>query len=394
MKRDSGGLAVPQAKRHCGGGVQQPELGWFFLNLTQFNLIILSPLGQPFPVPLASLTGVESSNEVWAVYRGRLQRHENGAGPEGRDATVVVSAKKEINALQVHGCFGNCNWKDVVRTKVEDWRPGEEEDEDEEVEEKLTTGGEDKRALEEAESWNDVKDREDEEDFNYENSLHRELHLELCEAFFLAYGLGCLTVKSTEGIDIGLQEMWKTFCTIEEDFPQRYRVFHHYRTEGWVVKSGYKFGADWLLYKLGPAFYHATYMVVVEPVDRETGEVLDDLALTWRDVLGRTRVATAVKKDLLIARVTQWADKRDWDGPHCLHSMAVSALRVRRWVPGEERWMVKPEVPRETAVAHITEESYAACVENRKTTSSTSSTMLAVTGAASCDMEEAVIVLD
>jgi len=370
MKRDSVGLAVPQAKRHrCSG--QQPQLG------------------QPFPVPLASLTGVESSNEVWAVYRGRLQRHEKGAGPEGRNATVVVAAKEQIKALQVHGCFGSlvdANWKDVARTKVEDWRPGEEEDEDEEEEEKL----------EEAESWSDVKDREDEEDFTFENVLHRELHLELCEAFFLAYGLGCLTVKSTEGKEVGLQEMWQMFCAIEADFPQRYRVFHHYRTEGWVVKSGYKFGADWLLYKLGPAFYHATYMVRVEAVDRETGEVLDDLALSWRDVLGRTRVAAAVKKDLLIARVTQWADKRDWDGPHCLHSMAVSALRVRRWVPGEERWLVKPEVPRETPAAQINKESKAAGVENRKTTSSTSSPTLAVavTGAASCDKDEAVIVLD
>ena len=115
------------------------------------------------------------------------------------------------------------------------------------------------------------------------------------------------------------------------------------------------------------------------------------MALTWRDVLGRTRVAAAVKKDLLIARVTHWADKRDWDGPHCLHSMAVSALRVRRWVPGEERWLVKPEVPKETSTA---KEGRAPGVENRKTTSSTSSSTLAVTGAASCDMDEAVIVLD
>lgn len=374
MKRDSGGLAVPQAKRHRGE--QQPKLG------------------QPFPVPLASLTGSESSNEVWAVYRGRLERHDNG-GPEGRNATVVVATEEEIKALQVHGCFGSLvdvNWKDVARTKVEDWRPGEEEEEDEVEEEKFTASGEDRKAQEEAESWSDVKDREDDEDFTFENGLHRELHLELCEAFFLAYGLGCLTVKSTEGKEIGLQEMWQMFCAIEEDFPQRYRVFHHYRTEGWVVKSGYKFGADWLLYKLGPAFYHATYMVRVEAVDRETGEVLDNLALTWRDVLGGTRVAAAVKKDLLIARVTQWADKRDWDGPHCLHSMAVSALRVRRWVPGEERWLVKPEVPREAPATLISKESKAAGVQNRKTTSSTST--LAVAGAASCDMDETVIVLD
>lgn len=324
---------------------------------------------------------------MWAVYRGRLQRHENG-GPEGRLATVVVSAKEDIKALQLHGCFGSLidgNWKDVARAKVEEWRPGEEEeDEDDEEDSEKYTGNADK---EEAESWGDVKDQEDEEDIIFENGLHSELHLELCEAFFLSYGLGCLTV-----LDLGLQEMWQMFCAIEGDFPQRYRVYHHYRTEGWVVKSGYKFGSDWLLYKLGPAFYHATYMVRVEAVDRDTGKVLRDLALTWRDILGRTRVAAAVKKDLLIARVTHWADKRDWDGPHCLHSMAVSSLCVRRWVPGEERWLVKPEVPKETPPAQIPKENRASGVEHIKTTSSTPSPMLDL--AASCDIDEAVIVLD
>jgi len=119
---------------------------------------------------------------VWAVYRGRLERHDNG-GPEGRNATVMVATEEEIKALQVHGCFGSLvdvNWKDVARTKVEDWRPGEEEEEEEDDEEKFTAT----KTQEEAESWSDVKGREDEEDITFENGLHRELHLELCEAFF------------------------------------------------------------------------------------------------------------------------------------------------------------------------------------------------------------------
>ena len=77
---------------------------------------------------------------MWAVYRGRLERHDNG-GPEGRNATVMVATEEEIKALQVHGCFGSLvdvNWKDVARTKVEDWRPGEEEEEEEDDEEKFT----------------------------------------------------------------------------------------------------------------------------------------------------------------------------------------------------------------------------------------------------------------
>ena len=88
---------------------------------------------------------------MWAVYRGRLQRHENG-GPEGRLATVVVSAKEDIKALQLHGCFGSLidgNWKDVARAKVEEWRPGEEEeDEDDEEDSEKYTGNADKEEAE------------------------------------------------------------------------------------------------------------------------------------------------------------------------------------------------------------------------------------------------------
>ena len=179
MKRDGGGLAVPQAKRHRGE--QQPKLGWFLLSIAMIiilcflllieTLIVFPSSGQPFPVPLASLTGVESSNEVWAVYRGRLERHVNGTGPEGRNATVVVVAEEEIEALQVHGCFGglvDVNWKDVARTQVEEWRPGEEEDDNDE--DKKVIDSEDRKAHE-AESWSDVKDREDEEDFIFEKGI-------------------------------------------------------------------------------------------------------------------------------------------------------------------------------------------------------------------------------
>ncbi len=40
-----------------------------------------------------------------------------------------------------------------------------------------------------------------------------------------------------------------------------------------------------------------------------------------------------------------WADRRDWASPHCLAGMAVTLLRLRRWLPGEARWLEKPEVP-------------------------------------------------
>jgi tRNA-splicing endonuclease subunit Sen2 len=36
-----------------------------------------------------------------------------------------------------------------------------------------------------------------------------------------------------------------------------YVAYHHYRSLGWVVKTGIKFCVDWLLYKRGLVFSHA-----------------------------------------------------------------------------------------------------------------------------------------
>ena len=144
--------------------------------------------GQPLPVPLASLTGVEASNTLWAVYRGRLQvqagmgEREGGhgeVGPQGRAASVVVTAREEVEALQLHGVFGAVvrgRWEDQARLLVEEWRPGEEE--------------------QEPESWGEMKEQEEQMEEGEEEE-EVELHLELCEAFFLSYGLGCLVVRQT-----------------------------------------------------------------------------------------------------------------------------------------------------------------------------------------------------
>ncbi|RKO85413.1 hypothetical protein BDK51DRAFT_52009 [Blyttiomyces helicus] len=91
------------------------------------------------------------------------------------------------------------------------------------------------------------------------------------EAYFLAHGLGCLAVRKDEGgAEIDAHELWKLFRSralsqlapagspisvaptpsglslprLATDFAIRYAVFHHYRSRGWVVKSGIKFGTD------------------------------------------------------------------------------------------------------------------------------------------------------
>jgi len=43
----------------------------------------------------------------------------------------------------------------------------------------------------------------------------------------------------------------------DNPFLINYVFLHHYRSLGWVVKTGVKFCVDYLLYKRGPVFHHA-----------------------------------------------------------------------------------------------------------------------------------------
>ena len=47
----------------------------------------------------------------------------------------------------------------------------------------------------------------------------------------------------------------------DNPFLINYVVYHHYRSLGWVVKGGIKFCVDYLLYKKGPVFTHAEWVL-------------------------------------------------------------------------------------------------------------------------------------
>lgn len=119
------------------------------------------------------------------------------------------------------------------------------------------------------------------------------LQLSLQEAFFLVWALDCLTILHPETVrplipssklassfivyqntSFTLAEIWNTFQNahipslvpqpkapsprrFDNPFLVSYIAYHHYRSLGWVVKSGIKFCVDYLLYKRGPVFQHA-----------------------------------------------------------------------------------------------------------------------------------------
>lgn len=70
------------------------------------------------------------------------------------------------------------------------------------------------------------------------------LNLTLEEAFFLSFGLGCLQVVDLQGIFLSLRGMWHLYKESQTDFISSYVTYHYFRSKGWIVKPGAKFGGN------------------------------------------------------------------------------------------------------------------------------------------------------
>ncbi|KAJ4447568.1 hypothetical protein ANN_09575 [Periplaneta americana] len=130
--------------------------------------------------------------------------------------------------------------------------------------------------------------------------IRETLHLTLEEAFFLSYGLGCLQVIDLFGNYLALDGMWQLFCKSQKDFIPKYVIYHYFRSKGWIVKPGIKFGGDFLLYKHGPPFYHASYIVVIEVVDKSSRTRIAGFGrtLSWTRLMGLNRLAESAGKNM------------------------------------------------------------------------------------------------
>lgn len=113
------------------------------------------------------------------------------------------------------------------------------------------------------------------------SGIRNEEHLQLSpeESFFLVYGLGVLKIRDPVTCnEIPIESIFSLFRQFSY-FPPRlpfdlhpddpflisYIAYHHFRSLGWVVRSGVKFAVDYLLYNRGPVFSHAEFAVVVIP---------------------------------------------------------------------------------------------------------------------------------
>ncbi|KAF9078756.1 hypothetical protein BDP27DRAFT_1206732 [Rhodocollybia butyracea] len=218
----------------------------------------------------------------------------------------------------------------------------------------------------EQEQSGDAKDTETKEEPEEEPLEDMEhLQLTLQEAFFLAWNLDCLSILDPDTDEpLSLSEIWMTFQQVylappipnspppelqfDNPFLVHYAAYHHYRSLGWVVKSGLKFCVDYLLYKRGPVFTHAEFAIVVCPVyedpqDQEisTTQLQNSSPFTWSWLGTINRANSQVMKTLILAYVTIPARSRVsrsvLNSPACFAHYSVREVIVRRFIPARMR---------------------------------------------------------
>lgn len=143
------------------------------------------------------------------------------------------------------------------------------------------------------------------------------------EALFLVF-IGAL--------DVGMstKELFDKFVGLfGPKFVTDYIAYHHFRSRGWCVRSGVKFGTDLLLYRRGPPFSHAEFAVMV--MDRT-----NEMNNPWWWNSGVGRVVGGVKKTMVFCYVDTPTDL-SLDLATMLRTSYVREIVYRRWVPAKNR---------------------------------------------------------
>ncbi|XP_071611561.1 tRNA-splicing endonuclease subunit Sen2 isoform X2 [Heliangelus exortis] len=163
------------------------------------------------------------------------------------------------------------------------------------------------------------------------------LQLSLEEAFFLVYALGCLSIYYGEE-PLTILKLWEFFSEVKPNFKTTYMAYHYFRSKGWVPKVGLKYGTDFLLYRKGPPFYHASYSVLAELVD-DNFEGSLRRPLSWKSLAGLNRTTANASKELMLCYLIRPSDmtEEEMATPECMKRIKVQELIVNRWVSSRER---------------------------------------------------------
>ncbi|CAG8626593.1 12814_t:CDS:2 [Funneliformis caledonium] len=179
------------------------------------------------------------------------------------------------------------------------------------------------------------------------------------EAFFLCYGLGIIDIYDSRDNLLSLEECWKSFHTApnmnlnqddyENSFIIRYVVYHYFRSLGWVVRCGMKFGVDYVLYEKGPVFKHSEYAVIILPIhsSQDSSQSLhscDNLLIdyrsncmtSWSWMMNLNRVCVQVKKSLILCYVIiPPSSMNNATITECIKKYDIQQVLIKRCIPSK-----------------------------------------------------------
>ena len=205
-----------------------------------------------------------------------------------------------------------------------------------------------------------VLDEEEADEAPLENEEHLQISNE--EAFFLVYSLGVLQVYDREeNKPIPTSSLFPLLCNHshfpprappaelkpDDPFTMSYVVYHHFRSLGWIVRSGVKFGTDYLLYNRGPVFSHAEFAVIIIPsyshsywseTEERREYTTSQQARSWWWLHCVNRVQAQVKKSLVLCYVEVPPPSSSSDDIGALLGRyRVREFLLRRWIPNRSR---------------------------------------------------------
>ncbi|XP_028147798.2 tRNA-splicing endonuclease subunit Sen2 [Diabrotica virgifera virgifera] len=136
------------------------------------------------------------------------------------------------------------------------------------------------------------------------SGLEEVVFLGLEEAFFLSHCVEVLEISHNSCV-LNSEKLWSLFTDTDLYFPYNYAVYNYFRAKNWVVKPGIKFGGDFVLYKQGPMFYHASYVVVVDVLNNKLQRIqeLCRRPLENTSLLCLNRLCQTAGKQLMVCQL-------------------------------------------------------------------------------------------
>uniref|UniRef100_A0A182NEH6 tRNA-intron lyase n=1 Tax=Anopheles dirus TaxID=7168 RepID=A0A182NEH6_9DIPT len=152
-----------------------------------------------------------------------------------------------------------------------------------------------------------------------DSRLNEPLCLFLEEAFFLIHTLNILQLKDLFESPISALEAFDRFRKIRKHFLASYCAYLYLKSKNWIIKSGLKFGGDFVIYVKGPQFNHASYIVLIQAM--VDGNQISSHTVDGLDFQGFNRIAETTAKDILFLEVLYPATLDLSDSGACLERL-------------------------------------------------------------------------